>query len=1732
MVGNLAFANERLNMARNSSGATDALTKLAQRCGIATEYTDIWGKSHATPEATRKALLEAMGFSPDIDPAQQLLQEEEREWRRPLPPVLVTRLGDPVAVSVSLPATLAGRRHQWTLTAENGATTSGTFIPAEQGKLGEQRLGKRSFVRNVLSLAPPVDIGYYRLELEEHGREAEHQAAMTLVVAPARGYQPEALKSGQRVWGLTAQLYGLRSSRNWGIGDYSDLRALVDHAAQTGAGVVGVSPLHALFSDNPESVSPYSPSNRCFFNSLYLDVEAIPELAECEAARELVASERFHARLRRLRSQDEVDYRQVAAAKRDVLELVYRYFRDTHMQHDSHRARAFRQFRDQGGAALEYHARFEALQEDFRRKNPDIWGWPAWPAEYQRPDSPAVEKFAAEHREIVEFYGWLQWQADEQLAAVGLDSWRRGLALGLYQDLALGANPGGSESWMHQDVFSANAYAGAPPDEFNQLGQDWGLPPFIPHRLRDAAYAPFIDMLRANMRHCGALRIDHVMGLARIFWVPAGRPAHEGAYVSYPLNDLLGIVALESARNHCLVIGEDLGTVPEGFRPQLAADGILSYHPFFFERTGAGDFAPPVSYPAQALVAVSTHDLPTLNGFWQGHDLDLRRALDLFSSDEQRNRQILDRAQDRARLLMALESEGLLPEGMGIHPVALPKITPELMLAVHTYLARTPAQLLLVQPEDVFGLTEQANLPGSLDHQHPNWRRRLPLNIDDWTDDNRFVALGEKLRQERGSAVMPQTEEAQPPRQAVIPRATYRLQFNHDFTFAQAAQLAPYLAELGVSHCYASPYLRARPGSMHGYDIVDHSMINPEIGSPQDYEDFSATLKAHGLGQILDVVPNHMGIMGADNAWWLDVLENGPASIRGAFFDIDWEPLNPELHGKVLLPLLGDHYGKILERGELRLEFDAANGEFSLFYHQHRLPIDPATYPRIVGFHGEQLLATLGEDHSQYIELQALLTAFARLPARMDTRPAAMAERQRDKEVNKRHLASLCEACPEVTRHIATNLEEFNGIPGESASFDPLHELIQLQGYRLAYWRVAADEINYRRFFDINDLAGLRIEEPAVFDDTHRFVLDLLAQGKIEGLRIDHPDGLYDPGAYFQRLQEAAAGRPLNSGDALPLYLVIEKILADHERLPDDWPVHGATGYRFANLVNALFVDSAAERRMTRIYEGFTGLTADFESLAVEAKRLIMYSALSSELNVLATRLARIAAASRETCDFTLNGLRQALVEVVASFPVYRSYVTGNGVSADDRRHIGWAVAVARKHSPVTGTGIFDFIQGVLTTDIARGRGKSYRQRVENFAMKFQQFSSPVMAKGVEDTAFYRYHRLTSLNDVGGEPRRFGLSVSAFHSATRARAVRWPHNMLASSTHDSKRSEDVRARLNVISEMPAAWKLMLKRWSRLNRGRKRMIEEVEAPSRNDEYLVYQTLLGAWPLGLANDAESEPELAAFRVRIEDYMIKALREAKEHSSWANVNADYESAMVSFIQGLLAPGEKNLFLVDFIAMVQPIMHFGLLNSLAQTLIKLTSPGVPDIYQGCESWQFNLVDPDNRRPIDFDQRRTQLAEVKQMAAGDPAQWLAPLQPLLDNMADGRIKLYLAWQTLALRERWPEVFSYGEYLPISVHGAKAAHICAFGRRSGERVLITVVPRLSARLLGNQPTLPVGQEVWADTELEIPRELATLPWYNALSGEQHAAAGRLAIASVLGHFPVALLTAERLPAGL
>jgi len=949
----------------------------------------------------------------------------------------------------------------------------------------------------------------------------------------------------------------------------------------------------------------------------------------------------------------------------------------------------------------------------------------------------------------------------------------------------------------------------------------------------------------------------------------------------------------------------------------------------------------------------------------------------------------------------------------------------------------------------------------------------------------------------------------------LVPTATYRLQLNHEFGFAQARAIVPYLAALGISHVYASPYLKARRGSLHGYDIVDHNALNPELGTREDFNAFIDSLHAHGMGHILDLVPNHMGVGGGDNAWWLDVLENGPASPYADHFDIDWHPAKDELRGKVMLPFLGDHYGTVLEDGELALQFDSSRGEFSVYYHTHRFPIDPSTYPCVLQRRLNELPSVAAA------QVQTLIEHFEGLPSRSDMRPDARSRRTREAVLAKRRLSDLCREQPAIAAFVQANLNHFNGEPGRPESFDPLHRLLEEQAYRIAYWKVASDEINYRRFFDINELAGLQMENPQVFDATHRLVLELVAAGRLEGLRIDHPDGLYDPMGYYRRLDRSLH---LARGQNQPRpYVVVEKILASYERLPGDWPVCGTTGYDFAHVCNGVLVCPAGERLLDRLYRRYADQGMDFDERVYRSKKQTVRAQLSSELTVLTNLLDKLAEADRRTRDFTRNGLRDALTELVACFPVYRTYVTATATSEEDRQFIQWAVAQAKKRWPAADTSVFDFIHGVLTLDDRDALEPDELRRRARFVMRFQQYTSPVMAKAVEDTVYYNYHRLVSLNEVGGDPRTFGISIAAFHRANQDRLQHWPAALLSTSTHDSKRSEDVRARIDVLSEIPDDWRRHLARWARTNRSRKRHLDGYWAPSRNDEYLLYQTLLGAWPV----DDMDATALAAFRERMEGYMLKACKEAKRHTSWINPNQEYEEAVLHFVRMLLTRPNANRFLDDFGPFARHVAGLGLLNSLTQTLLKLTAPGVPDIYQGNETWAFELVDPDNRRPVDYTALGAILAALPTHDDPHPAEAADLLSRSLD---DGRAKLYLTRIVLQLRRRAPALFQEGDYVPLEVRGPHTEHVIAFLRRHQDKTLLVCAPRWFARLEAEAGPVSAST-TWRDTRIDLPETAGSGTFRNLLTGQALSPSvdeqgTSIAVEGLFSHFPVALYLAE------
>lgn len=1647
--------------------ASGALAEQARRLGVADRYHGFWGKEELVPTAVLERAVAAMAGDGRDAPAQHL----------GLPPVHVARTGTDSTVSWtshdSAPAT-------WKLVPEDG-----------QGDVASGEL-QRSYQQAVIELPPGLEPGYYRLTLDgapagEYCRVV--QAPRTCFVAPG-------LQEGERWWGCTIQLYALRSSRNWGIGDFGDLRRLCDAAAHQGASFIGLSPLHALFPHNPASASPYSPSSRKALNPLYLDVQGLVDLSGCDEAVQKVQSDAFQDKLRALRDTEMVDYEGVAAAKTEVLRILWRHFERHELDRDRSRGAHFMAYMRERGQTIGRHALFEALQEHLHAADPAVWGWPAWPQEYRDPEGDAVRAFGRQHASDVQFRFWLQWLAEVQLESCQRYARSRGMGIGLYCDLAVGVNGGGAETWVEHEVYALGMHAGAPPDPLAPTGQDWGLPPWSPQRLKQARLQPFIETLRANMRHSGALRLDHVMALMRLFWTgPEG-----GTYVDYPLDDLMGVLALESLRHECMVIGEDLGNVAPAMREHMREGNLLSYRPLLFERDEEGGFRRPAQWQAKALAVVSTHDLPTLRGFWLGEDIELSQRLSLYPDEASHSQQVINRAQDRARLLLALQHEGLLPHGASVQPTSVPDATPALVDAVYAYLARTPCWLVGVQLEDVSGQMLQVNVPGTTEDRFPNWRRKLSITVEGLASDPRWASLAAVLRAERHGPKALDTAllELPPLDTANVPRGTYRVQFHEGCTFEQVTQAVPYLHALGISHLYSSPYLRARPGSTHGYDIVDHGELNPEVGDERAHARLCQALRRNGMGQILDVVPNHMGVLEADNAWWLDVLEHGRASSHAETFDIEWQPAQPEMAGRLLLPVLGDHFGKVLEAGEIQLHFDAGTGEFGLRYWDHRFPIDPASYPEIFA----ALPPPPARDDSEgdnHAVVAALLDSLGRLPSRDDPEPEARRNRVRDAAVFKRQLARLAAGNDWLARWIDACVKRFNGQPGEPDSFDALEQLIASQAYRLADWRVASDDVNYRRFFDVNTLAALRMERPEVFEATHRKVLHWLQDGLLTGLRIDHPDGLSDPQAYFEQLQaHYAAQAEVGGHEPRSLYLLVEKIQAEHEPLPENWPVHGDTGYRFGSLVGGLFVESRNENAMLAAYHAFTDAPTDFDALLYECKKLIIETSLYSELNWLTHALHRLTRRNRRRCDFTRNRLRAALAEVAAAFPVYRTYLRADEpASAMDRRHLDWAIALAERRLGKSETTVLEHLREVL---LGEGEGAQLpREARSRFLARWQQFTAPVTAKAMEDTAFYRYVPLLSLNEVGADPRSFGVSVSAFHFANFTRQRHRPHCMLGTSTHDSKRGEDLRARIAVLSELPAQWEdcvLRLSGWAQLYLTR---TPKGTLPGNNDIWLLFQTLVGLWP--------AEPPAAAaredLRNRVQAYMRKAIREAKRETSWICPSPDYEDAVERYVDGVLRAGHPSPFADELRRFTAAIAPFGFRNSLAQLALKFTVPGVPDVYQGCEQWNFSLVDPDNRRPVDYARLAHDLQRIAALYEGgwpQPEAW----RELHAKAADGRIKQLVTWRLLQLRRERSALFRQAGYIALGVEGTAAEHALAFARIHEREAVLVVVARLTYTLCeGDDAAWSPG--LWQGTRVRCSQEAAGLRrfrrWRNWLTGD-------------------------------
>ncbi|RVU14864.1 malto-oligosyltrehalose synthase [Methylobacterium oryzihabitans] len=1636
------------------SASEERVSQLADLAGIADRYTDAFGKGVETPLAVRAGVLAAMGLPSGSDDEARASLERVRALRHGLvPPLLPAEARRVLRVPVRVEGGSAGLLN-WRLVDERGSARDGrvTVTPGDD---------------TVAIELPPLTPGYHRLVVTLGDRRAD---AM-VIAAPQRCWRPRAFADeGASDWGLAAQLYGLRSERNLGIGTYADAGQAAADAGARGASFLGLSPVHALFPTDRQKVSPYSPSSRLFLETLYIDPSEIPGFRNSAAARLL---EEARPRIERLREASLVDHAGVWEVLRPVLDALWQESRARAGQDPD-----FLAFRASGGENLEAHAVFEALSEHFAASGAHWLG--DWPEEYRRNGTAAVRDFAGTHEERVAFHVWLQFVADTQLAGAASRALGAGMRLGLYRDLAVGADRGGSELWSHPERFVPGLSIGAPPDLLAPNGQDWGLPPFDPLELERNGLAAFRALVQANMRHAGAIRIDHAFQLARLFLIPTGEGARAGAYVAMPFEAMLAVLRLESHRAKCLVIAEDLGTAPEGFSDALMQAGILSYRILSFEREGEGRFKPPSAYPRDALCAVTTHDLPTFVGWWRGVDTDLRQSLGLYDAERAEGERG-ERVHERWRLAEALAQQGLLtaPE-----PPEQPPFE-----AAARFLARAPSVLTAVQYEDVLGEMSQANMPGTIDG-YPNWRRKLDRDLDAIAEPGGPLAkLAAALASEDRGPRSGAARLASAP-----PRATYRLQFHKDFTFEDATKVVPYLAKLGISHVYASPIHKARPGSMHGYDIVDHREINPELGGEDGFVRFSDELKRHGLKFLLDIVPNHMGVGGADNPWWLSVLEWGALSPAANAFDIDWGRLGA--HEKLVVPFLGDRYGEALEKGNLKLAFDPQDGGFSVWHYEHKFPVCPLSYPIVL----DRALAALPEVGDAASAEVLAISERLRLMSE-ETNADRLAGFPAEADGLKQRLAEAVTRAPALKSAIERAVTLVNGFEGHPESFGTLHRMLESQSYRLAHWRVAASDINYRRFFDVNSLAGLKVEVGPVFEAAHAMLFRQIREGRIDGLRIDHIDGLADPAGYARALQ-ASVGPGF--------YVVVEKILEPGEKLRP-WPIAGTTGYDVLNQIDGVFVDGARRQAVRTLYAEATGTDEPYGWLLRSVKAEILETSFASELEVLTSDIKQVADADRRTRDFSVNALRQALSEIIARFPVYRSYLPQDldegEIEAEDLKLIDGAVRKAKRRSILPDRSVHDFAQAVLLGRIdTEGPGKPDPEIVRRFRRRFQQLTGPVMAKSLEDTLFYRFVELLALNEVGGDPGEYGIDAEHFHALQAARARDWPNAMITTATHDTKRGEDARTRLLALSEMPEEWRAEWERWTALVAPHLSEVEGEAAPDANDQWMFLQAILGAWPLELL-DGEAAGDVEDFRKRLGAYAEKALRESKRKSSWVNVDEGYEGAVSRLFDALIAPGSD--FLREFRPFAKRLAEAGMVTGLARTVLKCTLPGLPDTYQGTEFWDFSFVDPDNRRPVDYEERSRALAGS------------ASIPEMLATWPDGRIKQSVLARLLADRAAEPVFYAEADYRPLAAQGRRAEGVLAFlradataGAEAGD--LLVAVPRgVAAEGVGR-----VGG-AFDGTTLPVPEGSR---WRDLVTGQEFGdRGGHLAVSELFATLPVAVL---------
>ncbi len=1544
------------------------LEKLAVHYGLIPELTDKEGKVH---KATSKEYQEFLNIIDiNTENTELLIEEFEKielkSWKRIIPHVQMLKHGEVPIISLRLAESELNKSFEWILQEESGVFHRGEFYASHLKTTESKTLNDTVYHKINLPLPIMVGIGYHDLKIRtEIGKED----LMKLIITPKTCYKPLAVEKKEKIKGIKFGLYKNNPESDYKTSSYTDLKNAVNYAAENECGLISVDSINQFCFDDAV-INPEIPSSRIIFNTLLVDIDEVIRFIEDREIKLKFLTEEFQDELKKIQESEDINFKEIYELKIKFLKIIYRSFRENHINQYTAKSQDFFNYLSTKDGRIRKIALFEAIREYLISEDPKLSSWHEWPEDYKNPDSEAVLLFENKNIESLQFYEFLQWQADIQLSLAGRISWINKLSVGICTEWPYFINSNGAEAWLRQKYYAFDAYL------------DTNYSPIIPFILKNQGYKYISETLLPDMTHSGAVKIKNIEDFEKQLWVSKHNP-DLSFWVKYPVEDLIGILALESHRNKCLIILDEIDEVSD-----------------------------------------KTKKLIDEYNFLNESDFDIKE----FSEEE----------------------------------------LPEFFESIN-----------LIQKQKAEGIGYESRIE----------IERTPL-------------------------------------------ATYRLQLNKDFTFNDARNIVPYLKELGISHCYASPILKAREGSAHGYDIIDHSELNPEIGSLSDFYDFINTLHYHDMGLIIDIVPNHMGL-GKENRWWMDVLENGQASNYALFFDIDWEPVKKELKGKVLVPVLGDHYGNILKSGQLKLDFEYETGKLKLNYWEHEFPINPSSYPIFLEHRSEVLESRLGGNNPDLLEYLSIINEFKKIPGINETSPEKIAERNREKTIASGRLSALCLRNFVIAGFIQENIIDFECKPNDPVSQNRIHTLLEEQAYRLSYWRVSIDVINYRRFFDINDLIGLRTENPLVFNSTHSLILDLIEQDKIDGLRIDHPDGLLNPTEYFMTLQEEAGKRlginfdaseeELLGSDKLPIYVIAEKILAPFEQIPQNWAISGTVGYEFLNQLCNLFVDQNNHNKFIKIYQRFVGKAINFQELVIECKKLIMRTSLTGELSTLSNHLNRISEKYYSTRDYTLNSLRDALSEIIACFPVYRTYVTEEDTENKAIHYIKWAIGLAKKRTMHTDPSIFDFIEKILLAELEDKDSPEYADTL-NFAMRFQQYTAPLMAKGLEDTSFYRFNNLIALNEVGGEPSHFGISINEFHNDNIKRLETMPQSLNTTSTHDTKRSEDVRARICVLSEIPEIWQEKVNNFSRLNKSRKAKIENYLAPDRNDEYLFYQTLLGIWPYQTPNDEEKE-ELTQ---RLETYMTKAIREAKVHTSWVNINDQYEEAICSFIRKTLSSPDNHPFWKEFMPFQKKVAHAGFLNSLFQLALKLTSPGVPDIYQGNELLVFNLVDPDNRRPLNFNYSRQMFEEIKPFIYSDKKEnsdWQKELLPL----DSGKMKLYLTATILNFRQKNQNIFRKGNYIPLEVSGAKEENIIAFARQFEDEEIIVIVPRFIYNMISEEIPFPAGNEIWGGNKIKISNLNKNCSWKDILTQQEFIFSETLLpdaeidLGEILNTLPIAIL---------